>query len=319
MIVKANARTKNSSWQAFRTGLSHAARYRWVLLILFAVNVIAALLLVALPAFGLASWMGRRPAINQAADGIDSWLIIETLMTPASGITLGGESLSKLTSQLRQATLLGLLTMLALPLAAGLPAAFLSGGVLAVYAEALRAQDRSDSTSFGWRRFLWGCYHWFGAFLLLGILQGLASTVIFIPLIGAAIGAVVMSGGWLVWIVGPLVASIAVLWLALIEYTRLAAVLGETRNLLRAFSKAARFLFRNLLKVLGLYGLALLLLGTLHAVYRWGLMPYLPLNWWPLVLVVQQGFILARLWARLVRLAGGMMLYRELSDSQSAS
>jgi len=43
-------------------------------------------------------------------------------------------------------------------------------------------------------------------------------------------------------------------------------------------------------------------------------MPHLPLDWWPLVLLVQQTFILGRLWARLVRLAGGVALYQGLVD-----
>jgi hypothetical protein len=66
--------------------------------------------------------------------------------------------------------------------------------------------------------------------------------------------------------------------------------------------------------VAGLYGLALALLGALHALYRWGVMAHLPLGWWPVVLLVQQAFILGRLGVRLVRLAGGVALVRELAN-----
>jgi hypothetical protein len=292
-----------TSWRAFRTGLSHAARYRWVLLILFVVNLLSALPLVALPALGLASEMGRRPAIHQAADGIDAWLVIETLMSPLVGTELGAEAASEMTDAVRQATLLGMLTTLALPLVAWLPAAFLNGGLLLTYAEA--------PSPFRWRRFLWGCWRWFGAFLLLNGAQGIASTALFVTIASAVIGAVALAGNWVLWIIAPLLALVIALWLALMESVRVVAVVGRTRNVLRAFGEAVRFVFRNSLAVVGLYVLALLLLGVLQALYRWGLMSYLPLDWWPLVLVVQQAFILARLWARLVRTAGGVTLYRE--------
>ena len=210
------------------------------------------------------------------------------------------------TAQLRQATLLGLLTALALPLIAWLPAAFLGGGVLLIYAEA--------PLPFRWRRFLWGCWHWFGVFLLLGTAQGIVSATLFVLVVSVALGAVAAVGGWLAWLVVPPLVFVALLWLALMECTRIAAVVGQTRNVFRAFGEAVRFVLRNFFAVTGLYGLALLLLGLLHALYRWGLMARLPLDWWLLVLVVQQAFILARLWARLLRTAGGTVLYQELMN-----
>ena len=165
-----------------------------------------------------------------------------------------------------------------------------------------------NARRFHWRRFLWGCWHWFGAFLLLGAVQAVASVVVFALLVGAAMGAVAAVGGWLTWVVTPVLALAAVLWLALTECTRIVAVIEGTRNVLRAFGGAMRFVLRHIPSMAGLYGPALLLLGLVHALYRWGVMPYLPLEWWPLVLVVQQATIAARLGARLVRLAGGVAL-----------
>jgi hypothetical protein len=301
---------KRNGWTAFRVGLFRAARCRWVLLILFAINLLGAVLLVALPAIGLASGLGFRPAIHQAADGVDPWMVIETMMTPVTSMTLGGQEQARLIDQLRQMTLLGLLTTLAMPIIAWLPAAFLSGGVLLTYAEAEQSPGERSSPPFRWRRFLWGCWHWFGAFLLLGVMQGLASGVLFVPLIGAAAGGIALAGGWMAWIAGPVLACAVALWLALMEYTRIAAVIRGTRNVFRAFGDAVRFIFRNFSAVAGLYGLALLLLMALHALYRWGLMPHLPLERWLLVFIVQQTFITARLWARLVRWAGGVALYQ---------
>ena len=137
-------------------------------------------------------------------------------------------------------------------------------------------------------------------------------TLLFLPAIVAVMAAVAAVGGWLAWVIIPLLALVAVLWLALVECTRIVAVVGQTRNIARAFAGAVSLVFRHPLPVAGLYGLTLLLLGLLHALYQWGLMPHLPLDWWPLVLLVQQAFILGRLWARLVRLAGGVVLYQGL-------
>jgi hypothetical protein len=305
-----------NGWRAFRIGLSRATRTRWVLVILFAANLVSALPLVVLPGLGLVAF-GHRPAIRQAADGVDAWLVIETMLAPLSGAALGGEGADKLhpwpelTRQLQQATLVGLATAAALPVLAWLTGAFLSGGLVLTFAEV--PQDApgtgAGSRRFQWRRFLWGCWHWFGAFLLLGAVQGIASSVVFGPLVAAAMGAVAVVGGWSAWVVVPVLVAVGVLWLALMEYTRIVAVVGETRNVVRAFGEAARFVVRNLRAVAGLYGLALVLLGVVHAIYRLGLMPWLPLDWWVLVLVVQQGFVLGRLWARVVRVAGGVALY----------
>jgi len=316
-----------NGWRAFRIGLSRATRTRWVLVILFAANLASALPLVVLPGLGLVAF-GRRPAIRQAADGVDAWLVIETMLAPLSGAALGGEGADKgaigmaasewrhpwaeLSRQLQQATLVGLATAAALPVLAWLTGAFLSGGLVLTFAEV--PQDApgtgAGSRRFRWRRFLWGCWHWFGAFLLLGAVQGIASSVVFGPLVAAAMGAVAVVGGWSAWVVVPVLVVVGALWLALMEYTRIVAVVGETRNVVRAFGEAARFVARNLRGVVGLYGLALVLLGAVHAIYRLGLMTWLPLDWWALVLVVQQGFVWGRLWARVVRVAGGVALYQ---------
>lgn len=296
-------KTAVNGWSAFRAGLLRALRYRWVLGILFIANLFSALLLTVLPAGALAGDPAHRPAIRQIADGVDAWLVIETMMSPLTEAILRGAE-PGLSPGLRQGALLALSTAAPLPLLAWLSSAFLSGGLLLTYAEAPQP--------FRWFRFLWGCWHWFGAFLLLGAVQGVVSIALFVPVIGAAVAAVAVVGGWLVWIVIPLLAPVAVLWLALWEYTRIVAVVGGTRNVIRAFGGAVSFTFRRPLPVAVLYGLALLLLALLHALFRCGLMPCLPLDRWLLVLAVQQAFILTRLWARLARLAGGVALCKTI-------
>jgi hypothetical protein len=290
-----------TGWRAFRAGLSRASRYRQVLAILFAVNLLSALLLAVLPAVGLAGSLGRRPAIRQAADGVDAWLVIETMMAPLTDRALGqGELTSDLTRGLRQAVPLGLVIVVILPPLAWLPATFLSGGLLLTYVEAPQALR--------WRRFLWGCWHWFGPFLLLGVVQLLLFVVVLGPAIAVGAGIAAIVGGWLLWLAVPLLALLAVVWLALFELARAIAVARGERKVARALSGAGRAIWHRPLPVAVLYGVTLLVLALLHVLYGWGMMPHVRLEWWPLVLLAQQAFILGRLWARLVRTAGGVAL-----------
>ena len=267
---------------------------RWCWLIAFAVNLLSAFLLVIAPALGLASGLGHRPAIFDAADGLDAWLVIETLMSSLADAALGEAGSSPSLT-----LLLAPLLVFALPLLAWLPASFLNGGLLLTYAEAPRP--------FRWRRFLWGCWHWSGAFLLLGAARGAVSAVMLLLTVTVA-GLVAAVGGWAVSIAALLLALLSMLGLSLLEFTRVYAVVSGTRNLAQAFGRAAGLVFRRPLAVGTLYGLSFLLVGLLHAVFRLGLFPRLPLDGWGLVLVVQQAFILLRLGTRLARLAGGLAL-----------
>jgi hypothetical protein len=294
-----------NGWQAFRRGLALSLHYWQILLILYAINVLSALLLSILPAWSLAAELGHRPAIREAADGVDAWLVLETMVSPLTGTALmqnSGES--DLSPGLGQALLVGLLVSALLPLMAWLPSAFLSGGLLLTYVDAVR----EGSGPFSWHRFLWSCWHWWGAFLLLGLVQGIALVVLGVPLLAGGVIAVLVVGEWVAWVLAPLLGLILLLGLMVVEWTRVLAVVGETRNLLQAFGQAVRLVSRQPLPVIGLYGFSLLLVAALHLVYRLGLMPVVPLDWWPVVLLVQQTFVLARLETRLSRLAGVVAL-----------
>jgi len=287
------------AWSAFRAGIARAFRYRWILVLALAVNLCTALALVALPAVGLAGRPAHR-AIRQAADGVDAWQVIEALLSPAADVALGdnsGAAASRMgVGMLLELVTLGLLLPLAWP-----PAAFLSGGALLVYAEAAQP--------FRWRRFLWGCWHWFGDCLLLDGVLGLAQAALLILALSVLLAASA-AASWTAWVALPLLAVAALVWLALAELTHAIAVADGTRNVLRSLGRAVTLLFRRLPAVAGFYGLALLLLLLLHGIFRLGLLPLLPLSWWPLVLVTQQLYIIGRLWARLARLAGGVALYK---------
>lgn len=285
-------------WQAFLSGAARAAHYWQVLLILFGASLAGGLLLALPPALGLAAGLGQRPAIREAADGLDAWLVLETLLSGplAAALEPAGAELEPL---LEQALLPGLLAALMVPLLAWLSGAFLTGGILVTY--------RDAPLPFSGRSFLAGCWRWFGAFLLLGLVQAVSlAGGVLLALLAAGLVAAISSR--LVGVV--LVASLLLVgvWLVVLEYTRLLAVAQGTRNVVRTLFEALGFVTRQPLAVLAVYGPALLLLGLLHLGYGLGLAPYLPPAWWPLVVLVQQVFILARLAARLARLAGGMAL-----------
>ena len=97
-------------------------------------------------------------------------------------------------------------------------------------------------------------------------------------------------------------------WLALFELARAGAVVAGERHVGRALGGALRVLRRRPWPVMLFFGLALGVLGLSHALFRWGLTPVLPLDWWLLVLVVQQAFVVLRLALRLWRLGGEVAL-----------
>lgn len=284
-----------NGWRALLRGISLVLRYPQTWLLLFVANLLPALLLAALPALTLASDLARRPVIQDAADGVDAWLVLESSMAGLAQMALG----APVEASGSPWGVLGVLFLLAgLPLAAWLLPAFLEGGVLHTFLQA---------GSFRWRAFLRACWHWWGVFLLLAAVQGLATIFVLAPLVLFAGAA-----GGLAWLLLPVLALAVALGLALMEYTRILAVARDTRNPLQAFGVAVRFVFdrRRSPAVFGLYILSLLLVALLHALYRLGVMPLLPLEWWLLVLAVQQSFILLRLGSRLARLAGASVLLR---------
>lgn len=284
-----------NGWRALLRGISLVLRYPQTWLLLFGANLLSALLLAALPALILGSGLAQRPVIQDVADGLDAWFVLESSMSSLAAMALG-------TAQEQAAgggplgILAALLLLAGLPLAAWLPPAFLEGGLLHTYLEA---------GPFRWRAFLRACWHWWGVFILLAAVQGVASILVLAPL-----ALFVATVGGAAWILVAVLALILVTVLAVLEYTRILAVARDTRNLFQAFGLAFRFVFGRRAAVFVLYALSLLLVALLHGLYRLGLMPLIPLEAWLLVLAVQQSFILLRLGTRLARLAGAAALVR---------
>jgi hypothetical protein len=194
---------------------------------------------------------------------VPPWLVLETLLSPAAAeLEPVGQGLIAP----------GLVAGLLLPIFAWLSGAFLTGGSLLTYREAPQ--------SFAWRRFLYGCWRWFGPFLLVGLVQAVTlGMILFLGLVVTGI-AVALAGGWLLWLALALLAALLACWWTLLEYSRLFAVVEDTRNVARSFVQAAGFTVRRPLALLGLYGPLLLLLLLLHVLYGWGVEPTLPLGRW---------------------------------------
>jgi hypothetical protein len=277
---------------AFRTGLARSLRYWPALGLSFAVNLLSAALLALLPAAGLWGASYRTP-FRHTADGIDPWLVLETLMSAEVDSALDQPDPG---SGLPQILLTGLVVIAAAAFLAWLTSAFLSGGFLVTYAESPQHVE--------WRRFLWACWQWFGAFLLLGIVQGVVVVVLGLPLALFVVALALGPLRWLGAMLGLLLAGLALAGLALAEYAGAFMVLRNTRNPFAGIGHASRFLLQNPRRWMALYLLALLLLVVVNLIYHFGLSPFIPLAWWPLLLALRQVFVAARLWARTARWAG---------------
>ena len=289
---------KVNGLQAFLKGLVCAVRYPQILFSAYVFNLLSALLLLLIPAFLLIE-PARYTAIQTAADGIDTWLVTELMMSTTTYPAL--QSLSETLSPdwLNQSILVIVATLLTIPLLSWLPSSFLAGGTLLTYVDAPQ--------EFSWRRFLWGCWHWFGTFLLINMLLGIVTQVLVVILligIGFTFSAF---GGLSNWVTIPIFVLIMTPWLAILEYTRLLAVSSNTRNTFQALWKAIGLVFHRPLALMGLYALSLLTLLLTHFIFRPLLLSEF-VSWWPLYLIVSQIFIAARLSTRLVRWAGAVTI-----------
>jgi len=281
-------------FRAYREGLSQAAGHWALVVVMVAVGLLCALVAVA-PAGVALLQPAQRPAIRGVIDGVDGWMVIEALSTPPVE-----EGMATFATGMHQIALPVLLAVATVLLAAWFSRTFLSGGALHTYAE---------GGEFRLRRFLRSCWRWFGTLLLLGLIQAVGTILLFALLLALAGAAVVAVGGWVAGLAVTLVVVMALFWLAVWELTRVAVVVGERRNVFRAFGRAVRFVFRRPLVVAVLYGLSLLSWIVVYALYRWALVPRLPRVWWLLTFLLQQAFVTFWLWIRLGRWAGSVALF----------
>jgi len=285
---------------ALSEGFRRLTHYWPALLVAYGVNVLSAAVLAIFPALGLFQ-AAYRPALAEAAQGISARMVIDFL---GAGITNATQGINPDGRAVQLALLWALVTALALPFLAWLPAAFLNGGLVLTYVE--------SPAPWRPRRFVWACWHWFGPFLLLGLAQVLAPALVAFPAV-LFLGAAWEQAPWEAWIVVVALAADLALSLALFEVAGVWMVSHNSRHLGRALRAAFSFLIRNAVSLAVVYAVALAGLGLAHALYDLGLGPHLPLAVWPVVLVVQQAFILTRLGARLLRLSACAVLIGRMS------
>lgn len=297
--------TRMNSLEATRTGLERFLRYPQVLFCAYLLNLFSALLLVSVPALLLIG-PAHYTSMAIAADGIDTWLVSELLLAMSTQPALQGLAAPVTPDWLSQGLFVAASILLIMPFLVWLPGSFLAGGILLTY--------RESPTRFSWRRFLWGCWHWFGAFLLANLLLGVITQLLVGVLVTVASIASSTLGSFINWILILLLTLVIILWMIILEYTRLIAVDSDTRNIFRAFRDAVVLVFRRPLSVLSFYGLSLLTLLFTHWIFRSLLLSEFA-SWGLIFFIVSQLFILARLAVRLMRWAGAPSLFRESASA----
>lgn len=261
----------------------------------YGVNLASALALAIFPAARLLEW-AQRPALEQAASGISARMVVDFLGAGLTNATLGINADAR---DLQLAMLWGLAAAAVLPFLAGLPAALLNGGLVLTYVEA--------PAPWSWQRFTWGCWHWFGAFILLGFIQALLAAVMSVVTVVLMV-MVAGEASWLAWALAASLALYLTVMLALFEVAGVWMASRSSRNIAQAVGAAFRFLLARAIPLAALYAVALGALALVHGFYVWGVWPHLPLAFWPVVLMLQQAFILVRLAARLLRLSSVVAL-----------
>ncbi len=285
-------------------GFRRALRGWPVLLLMLLGTLLTAGLLALVPAFNLLG-VANRPAIERMAAGVTSWQLVDLI-----GL-LGRSAQQTVTASPLRVSLAELfIAFFAMPFVGGLVSAFLYGGVLLTYLEDARTDCPRP---FGVRRFMWGCWRWFGSNLVLAMLQGGLFFALYLPLTSMAVywsklgpggTAAALGLGLLLDLLGIIIFELARAWL----------VVSGRRNPFTALGQAARAFFRRPLPILVMYVAVLLGLLVVQIVFRLGINPRVPLDSLLLALAAQQGFILARLFVQAVRLAGLVRLLQAQQD-----
>jgi hypothetical protein len=285
------------AWSALLIGLRRALVYWQVLLMLLLGSLFTAGSLALLPGLALIP-LANRPVLAEIAAGVEARHLVDLfggLLQSQSAVLRGGEPGAP-----PGGVVGGLLSLtfsvVLLPLLGGVVSAFLYGGTLQTYHLA--------PEPFHWGRFLAACWRWFPGFLLMALLQAGLFLLLVVP--PALLLFTLLSGAWNwgAWLAAALVLMVLGAWLTLFELARVQMVAIDTRNPFRGLGRAFSLIFRFPASIFGFYVLALLLLLFVHLLFRFGLLPITPLAVLPLALLVQQAFILARLFVRAVRLAG---------------
>lgn len=285
-------------FRAFSSGIKRATREIRMSLLLYLLNLLAAAGL----AFAFRS---------VASAGLDSSMSISELLGNLN-FTVWQDFMVKnggaLSSVFNQIVWIALLYMAV--------NTFLAGGILSI----LREQDAKFSLT----SFSSGCgnyfFRFFRLFLVFGILLVLVAFLL-IALLGALFSAVTAEAlsevtAFVWWIVVAVVFLFVMMLVIMVEdYAKVIVVTSDARSMLRTAWRSAGFVFRHFFRAVGLQLLMLLIPIVLFAIYLWldlsiGMASAGTIL---LMFILQQLFILSRVWARVFFFSGELYLYEALA------
>lgn len=276
------------TWQILRKGIHLAARKPKSLVFLYLINLISAVLLALLPASDLFAF-AHKPVAAQAANGIPSWMILESL-TSAINQTAQASPLHK-NPFFNPLSILLIISLL--PPLSGLPTWLLGGPFYDL--------TREEATPV--KIFLANSWHWFLPFSAFSIILAIIGALSIALFSFAAFVLYPLLGDWILL---PLGIFGFIFWLILYmwgEIVRMKVVYQRRRNIFRQWLPAITFLFRNISPVAVLYFASTILVPLTSYGLGGLLLSNIPLSWWILVLVLQQSLIVLRLLIHVTRWA----------------
>lgn len=281
----------------FTFALKRATAERRMLVLLYVINVIVAAVLALAFRSVLISGFGFTMATSELMQGLNFNTFQEFMLKH-------GAEVGVIFSQIGWYALLYIIIN-----------TLLAGGILATL--------REKETRFTVREFFAGCvtyfFRFFRLFLLFGILLILLA-VIWMVVLGALFSAVTAGGSsevpYIVWTVVTVILFFVPLMVLLViaDYAKVGTVLSNTHAMVRAAWRSAKFVFRNFLKVMSLHLLMLLVPIALFIIYVWldlsiGMTTVTTIL---VMFVIQQIFILTRVWTRVFFFSGELELYSAL-------
>lgn len=283
--------------QAFKTGIQRATKEPKMVLVLYVINLLAAIpLAMAWRAF-LQSGLGGSLASSELMDGLD--------FTVWQDFTHShGQELLAVTRQIPWVILIFMIVN-----------TFLAGGILGTI--------RESREKFSASAFFAGCgdyfLRFFRLFLILGVLLVVVAFVV-----GVVVGGLrealtenatsEVTEFW-VRVVALIVFVLPLILIMMIaDYAKISVVLNDERKMFKSTWKATRFVFRRFSKTFSLELLLVLVPGVLFAIYLWldlsiGMTTSLTII---VMFILQQLFVASRAWTKVFFYAAEMTLYQGL-------
>lgn len=289
-------------FQALSTGLRQATSSGRMILLLYAINVLFALVVaLAFRSTVLAS-VGTTMAIDALVRDFDYTVFSD----------FWHHFGNRINPLLTHVAWLALLYMLF--------SVFLGGGILAT----LRERDKPFSLG----EFFRNCGNYFARFfrifLFFAVIAALLSVVwggILFMLFGALTQDATTERAYVLWgLTLFAIFCLPILILVLIaDYARVETVLNDRSRMRKAFWDATKFVFRNVRRTVGLQLVILVIIGLIIAAY-WLIEAQIGMTSGITILVMfiaQQATVGARVWARVVTFAGELELYSGVSKPES--